>query len=77
MVRPKKIIEQSKRFIVHLPLSQHQTLKDKAKLMSRNLDRQVSVADIIRISLELNLKKVCEFIEAQGPILYEKKNRKK
>ena len=71
MVRPKKIVEQSKMFNVQLPLSQHQVLKDRARSMSQNLDRQVSVADLIRVSLDLNLDKTCQLIEGQGPVFLD------
>ena len=66
MARPIKISEECVMFNMKLPAQQHKLLKQHAKAMSRELNKQVSVADIIRASLDLNLRETFKFIESSA-----------
>jgi hypothetical protein len=63
MSRPTKLGGEGKMFSLMLRKRQHQILLNKSDELTRLTNKQVSVADIVRLCVDIHMEKTCEEIE--------------
>ena len=63
MSRPTKLGGEGKMFSLMLRKRQHQILLNKSDELTRLTNKQVSVADIVRLCVDIRMEKTCEEIE--------------
>jgi hypothetical protein len=63
MSRPTKLGGAGKMFSLMLRKRQHQILLNKSEELTRLTNKQVSVADIVRLCIDIHMEKTCDEIE--------------